>query len=161
MEMTGGHPWTGVSVEELQVRWRVLVFVEGDSIRFTDAIIDSEPMESIPVVEMLMTRWPGSNQEVCNLSSELFVPQKWLLFVLKWNGKNWRFQFGIRAPSADKSDISEIPSTICLQGLNLSSILWKRSRVPFQPLLPAIGHGVGQHNLQDAGPFPVATPPFR
>jgi hypothetical protein len=33
--------------------------------------------------------------------------------------------------------------------------------VPVQPKLPAIGHGVGQLNVHDAGPFPVPAPPSR
>jgi hypothetical protein len=161
VEMQSGHPWTGVSVEELRVRWRVLVVAEDDPNGFADVIIDGEPEESIPVVEMLITRWPGSNQEVCNFFSELFFAQKVLRFILKWYGNYWRFQLDIQAPSTDYPNIAQILSAIFLQGFNLWSIVWERGRVPLQPVLPAIRHGIGQNNLHAAGSLPVLTPPLR
>ena len=60
-----------------------------------------------------------------------------------------------------KANVAEVAATIRFERFDFRFIARGHHLVPVQPELPAIGHGVGEFDLHDAGPFPMPSPPGR
>src|SRR6185503_12188428 len=61
----------------------------------------------------------------------------------------------------DEAHVAQIATAVCLDRLDLHGVVGRDDHLPVAPQSPAMRKGVGDLNLQDAGPLPVPTPPKR
>jgi hypothetical protein len=75
------------------------------------------------------------------------------------DGHDWLFEIRFGPPAAHEPSVAEVVATIGFKRLDFGFIFRGNHRVPVQPKLPAVGHGISQINVHNASPFPVPAPP--
>src|SRR5262249_13236369 len=71
------------------------------------------------------------------------------------------FQWNAAPAAADETYVAEIPSAVGFYRTDFCRIVRTDRALPLQPELPAVGHDVGQFDIDDARPLPVLSPPGR
>src|SRR5579859_3216955 len=114
------------------------------------------------------TRGPGPapNNRALNggMILEFFTAEQRLFRVLRRNRTHWVgpavfFELDAAATSTDDPNVAQITARIILDGLDLYGVVWRDGMMPVEPDSPSVGHDVRHLNVDDAGPFPVASPP--
>ena len=76
--------------------------------------------------------------------------------VLRGYGDHGIFQLRLDLATTHHTNVAEVPATVGFQRLDLLTIVWTDRRMPVQPDLPAIRHGIRDFNIHDACPFASA-----
>src|SRR5437667_3343921 len=93
--------------------------------------------------------------------SRCLAPEQRLLCVLRGHGHDMIGELRRAMAATHEADVAEVAAAILLERVDLRFIVRRDRPVPVQPELPAIRHGVGHVDLNDAGPFPMPAPPCR
>ena len=58
-------------------------------------------------------------------------------------------------------NVAEVLPTVGIERADFHFVVRRHGHVPVEPALPAIRHGVGHSDIDDARPFPMTPPPLR